>query len=114
MREHGKHSNALVCATRPSSTLEFAYESGGPSSDRVLAEYLRQENGYEVEVDPDGIEGWTPPLAVSLAALDEWVTRMVVAGREHGGCTFNGWTATVSAARGWQGVRNESASPARR
>ena len=93
-------------------TLEFAYESGGPTSDRVLAEYLRDENGYEVEVDPEGITGWTPPFPVSPAVLDEWVTRMVLAGREHGGCAFGGWTATISASRGWQAVRDETASSA--
>jgi nucleotide-binding universal stress UspA family protein len=94
-------------------TLEFAYESGGPSSDRVLAEYLRDENGYEVEVDPEGITGWTPPLPVSPAALDQWVTRMVLAGREHGGCAFGGWTATISAVRGWQAVTDVATSSAR-
>ena len=35
------------------------------------------------------------PMPVSPAALDEWVTRMVLAGHEHGGCAFDGWTATL-------------------
>jgi nucleotide-binding universal stress UspA family protein len=79
--------------------LEFAYESGGPAADRVLAEFLRNETGYEVEVEPQGVTGETPPMPVSPAALDEWVERMVRAGHSHGGCLFDGWTATLSAGR---------------
>ena len=80
--------------------LEFAYESGGPAADRVLAEFLRQETGYRVEVEPEGITGWTPPIPVSPSSLDAWITKMVLAGHDHGGCAFDGWTATLSAGRG--------------
>ena len=79
--------------------LEFGYESGGPAADRVLAEFLRRETGYKVEVDPEGITGWTPPIPVSPSSLDEWVTKMVLAGHDHGGSIFDGWTATLSAGR---------------
>ena len=41
-------------------SLEFVYESGGPAADRVLAEFLRREQGYEVEVAAEGIAGWKP------------------------------------------------------
>lgn len=76
--------------------LEFVYESGGPAADRVLAEFLRTDRRYEVEIAPEGITGWTLPMPLSPSALDEWVTQMVLAGREHGGCAFDGWTATIS------------------
>jgi nucleotide-binding universal stress UspA family protein len=79
--------------------LEFVYESGGEAADRELAEYLRRETGYEVRVEPGGVTGATPPTVVDPQALDDWVARMVVAGHEHGGCAFDGWTATVSAGR---------------
>jgi nucleotide-binding universal stress UspA family protein len=78
-------------------TLEFVYETGGPEADRELAEFLRGEAGCEVEVESGGVSGRTAPIPVSPAALDEWVARMVFAGHEHGGCIFDGWTATVSA-----------------
>jgi nucleotide-binding universal stress UspA family protein len=78
-------------------TLEFVYETGGAAADRELAEFLRGEAGCEVEVESGGVRGKTKPTPVSPAALDEWVARMVFAGHEHGGCVFDGWTATVSA-----------------
>jgi nucleotide-binding universal stress UspA family protein len=87
--------------------LEFVYESGGPAADRVLAEFLRSDRQYEVEIAPEGITGWTSPMPLSLSALDEWVTQMVLAGREHGGCAFDGWTATISAARVRRGVQTD-------
>jgi len=36
--------------------------------------------GYKVEVDPEGITGWIPPIPVSPSSLDEWVTKMVLRG----------------------------------
>lgn len=77
--------------------LEFLYETGGPDADRELAEYLRRKTGYAVSVEPGGVGGLTGPMAVSPAIIDAWVTRMVLAGYENGGCAFDGWTATVSA-----------------
>jgi nucleotide-binding universal stress UspA family protein len=88
-------------------SLEFVYESGGPASDRVLAEFLHTDRQYKVDVAPEGITGWTPPMPLSPSALDEWVTQMVVAGQEHGGCAFDGWTATISAPRGRRGAQAE-------
>jgi nucleotide-binding universal stress UspA family protein len=78
-------------------TLEFVYETGGAAADRELAAFLRSQAGCEVEVESAGVSGKTGPMAVSPEALDEWVARMVFAGHEHGGCVFDGWTATVSA-----------------
>jgi nucleotide-binding universal stress UspA family protein len=87
--------------------LEFVYESAGPVSDRMLAEHLHREHRYEIDIAAEGITGWTPPMRISRAVLDEWVTQMVLAGHEHGGCAFDGWTATIAAGarRGSQPAR---------
>jgi nucleotide-binding universal stress UspA family protein len=79
--------------------LEFLFDTGGLAGDRELAAFLRSETGYEVTIEPGGVTGHTPPMPVSPTALDEWVTKMVLAGHEHGGCAFDGWTATLSAGR---------------
>jgi hypothetical protein len=79
--------------------LEFVYETCGSDADGTLADFLRHEHGYEVEVEPGGVTGQTPPIPVSPAGLDVWVETMVLAGREHGGCAFGGWTATLQAGR---------------
>ena len=76
--------------------LDFFYETAGPEADRELAAYLRREPGYEVVIEPDGVSGRTKPMSLSLASLDEWVVTMLRSSREHGGCAFSGWTATVS------------------
>jgi nucleotide-binding universal stress UspA family protein len=77
--------------------LEFVYETGGAAADRELAAYLRSETDYEVTLERGGVSGLSSPLALSLDALDGWVARMVLAGYEHGGCAFDGWTATLHA-----------------
>jgi hypothetical protein len=76
--------------------LDFFYETAGPEADRELAEHLRSEPGYEVVIEPDGVSGRTQPMSLSAAVLDEWVATMLRSSREHGGCAFSGWTATVS------------------
>ena len=48
------------------------------------------------ETEPDGVSGRTPPMPLSTAVRDEWVVTMLRSSREHGGCAFSGWTATVS------------------
>jgi len=79
--------------------LEFVYETAGEAADRDLAEFLRSETDYEVQVESVGVTGQTKPIPVSLSVLDEWVRTMVLAGHVHGGCAFGGWTATVSGGR---------------
>jgi hypothetical protein len=59
-----------------------------------LAEHLR-EGGNRVVLEKDCLTGWTPPMALCPAALDDWVAEMLRAGDQHGGCAFAGWTATV-------------------
>ena len=76
--------------------LRFCFETGGREADENLAAFLRIEAGYEVSIDRDGVSGSTRPMALSLAAIDTWVARMLDVGYEYGGCMFAGWTATVS------------------
>jgi hypothetical protein len=76
--------------------LHFYFETAGAKADRLLAEYLRDDCGYRVVAEPDGLAGTTPPMTLSLPAIDDWVRGMLYAGYQHGGCAFAGWTATVS------------------
>src|SRR5262249_32496781 len=75
--------------------LEFFFESGGLEADRELAGYLQGICGYRVEIEPGGVSGQTHPMRVGPGPLDRWVTSMLDAGAEHGGCAFRGWTATI-------------------
>lgn len=77
--------------------VEFCYESAGPAADGKLAAFLRGEGGCTVEVEADGVTGEARLPEATRELLDEWVRKMVVAGYEHGGCMFDGWTATVPA-----------------
>ena len=79
--------------------LEFVYESGGMTGDRLLAEFLQSECGYEVKLEPEGVSGQTPAMALNPDVLDEWVGQMVVAGHGHGGCAFDGFTVTLPSSR---------------
>lgn len=76
--------------------LHFYFETAGPEAGGELAEYLRDGCGYTVVFEPEGLACTTPPMKVSLAAIDEWVSSLLYAGYQLGGCAFAGWTATVS------------------
>jgi hypothetical protein len=76
--------------------LQFYFETAGEDADRELAGFLRNECGYNVDAELEGLAGTTPPIPVGPAALDEWVRGMLYAGYQHGGCAFAGWTAIVS------------------
>jgi hypothetical protein len=76
--------------------LDFFFQTAGPDADRGLAEFLGSTTGYQVVVEPDGVSGRTPPMAVSPIALDIWARAMLYAGFEHGRCQFAGWTTTLS------------------
>lgn len=76
--------------------LAFAYGTAGSEADRELARFLQRETEYTIAIEPQGVAGATPPMAASPAALGEWVKRMVLAGHEHGGCVFDGWTTRVA------------------
>ncbi len=90
--------------------LAFAYGTAGPEADRELAKFLEREAEYEVEIESEGVAGRTKPMPASPAALNDWVRKMVFAGHEHGGCIFDGWTATVPAGSNW--VEHLAAQPA--
>jgi hypothetical protein len=77
--------------------LAFAYRTAGPRADHELAAFLRRETAYEIEVELEGVSGTTTPMPVTRTELDDWVWKMVVLGHDHGGCLFDGWTATVAA-----------------
>lgn len=79
--------------------LVFYFETAGSRADRELARFLRREAGYKIVIEPDGLTGWTPPIALGRAALDDWVRKLLYASYAHGGCVFAGWTATVPVGR---------------
>ena len=76
--------------------LHFFFETAGTDADCELAEFLRDECGYTVMLESDGLAGTTPPMTLGPAAIDDWVRELLYAGYQHGGCAFAGWTATVS------------------
>ena len=84
--------------------LDFTYVAPGEHQAEALAGAIRSRTDYEVEAGSvkQGlfgqrtwvVSGTTQPAAVSLAALDEWVTRMYEWGDAHS-CVFDGWGAQV-------------------
>ncbi len=85
--------------------LDFSYFAPGEHQAHALARAIRARTDYDVEAGSfeQGlfgrttwtVNGTTQPASVSLAALDEWVTRMVEWGNAHS-CEFDGWGAAVS------------------
>ena len=83
--------------------LDFAFNAANHESADGLCAFLRAETDYEVRVESCGsllrrkwrVEGTTQATKVSPAILDEWVTWMVIAGKEKGGCDFDGWGTSV-------------------
>jgi hypothetical protein len=75
--------------------LHFDYEGDDEAARSRLADYLRRETDYEVQVVPDGVTGSTEPRTLSLESLHEWVRWMVLAGYENGPCKFDGWDSTI-------------------
>jgi hypothetical protein len=83
--------------------LDFSYHA--PSQDAALGlqSLLEEQTDYEVRVESDRsflrrkwrVEGTTGKTAVSPKILDQWVTRMVMAGKESS-CEFNGWGTRVT------------------
>ncbi|HEU4387720.1 MAG TPA: ribonuclease E inhibitor RraB [Blastocatellia bacterium] len=83
--------------------LDFSYNAPSRSSAEELRSFLAQETDYDVRVESDGwllskrwrLEGTTQSTTLSQQTLDEWVTWMVIAGKENGGCDFDGWGTPV-------------------
>jgi len=82
--------------------LDFSYDAANRESAEALCAFLRDETDYEIRVESDRsllrrnwrVEGTTQATTVSPAILDEWVTWMVIAGKEKA-CDFDGWGTSV-------------------
>jgi hypothetical protein len=82
--------------------LDFCYIAPGRDAARALAALIQEQTDYDVRVESDGsilrrkwrVEGTTQETTVSLEILDEWVTWMVAAGKDHA-CDFDGWGTAV-------------------
>jgi hypothetical protein len=84
--------------------LDFLFFAPGQHQAEALAQAIRSRTDYDVESGSrkEGllgqrtwiVSGTTQPTAVSLEALDEWVTRMFEWGSAHS-CEFDGWGAAV-------------------
>jgi hypothetical protein len=82
--------------------LEFSYDAPSRPAAEALVSLVKDQTDYEVRVKAGGnflrrkwrVEGATQSTAVSLEILDQWVTWMVTAGKEHD-CDFDGWGALV-------------------
>jgi hypothetical protein len=82
--------------------LDFCYYAPSHEAADKLCALLREQTDYEVTVESGGsspgpkwrIEGKTQNTALSPEVLDQWVTWMVSAGKEHS-CDFDGWGTSV-------------------
>lgn len=84
--------------------LDFFFVAPGQHQAEALAQTIQARTEYDVEAgsfkqgllgrETWAVKGTTQPAAVSLVALDEWVTRMVEWGDAHT-CEFDGWGAQV-------------------
>jgi hypothetical protein len=82
--------------------LDFSYNAANRESAEALAAFLRDETDYEIRLESGEsllrrkwrVEGTTQATKVSQAILDEWVTWMVIAGKEKA-CEFDGWGTSV-------------------
>ena len=82
--------------------LDFSYNASTRESADALCAFLREETDYDVRVESEGsllrrkwrVEGTTQATTISPEILDEWVTWMVIAGKEKA-CDFDGWGTSV-------------------
>jgi hypothetical protein len=82
--------------------LDFSYNAPNRESADGLVAFLREETDYEIRVESHGsvlrrkwrVEGTTQVTRISQEILDEWVTWMVIAGKEKA-CDFDGWGTSV-------------------
>src|SRR5262245_51550811 len=84
--------------------LDFSYVAPGQHQAEALAQAIRSRTDYDVEAGSSKqgllgqtvwtVTGTTQTTAVSVTALDEWVTRLVEWGDAHT-CEFDGWGAAV-------------------
>jgi regulator of ribonuclease activity B len=82
--------------------LDFFYNAPNREAANSLCALLQEQTDYAVRIETAGsffrrrwrVEGRTQDTAVSPAILDQWVTWMVGAGKEHS-CDFDGWGTSV-------------------
>jgi hypothetical protein len=82
--------------------LDFSYNASNRKSADSLRTLLKDQTDYDVRIEATGsflrrrwlVEGTTQNTTVSPQILDQWVTWMVVAGKENS-CDFDGWGASV-------------------
>lgn len=82
--------------------LDFAYDAPNKKKAETLAAFLHEETDYDVSAKSYGsilrrewtVEGTTQNTIISPEILDQWVTWMVTAGKEHS-CIFDGWGTPV-------------------
>jgi hypothetical protein len=98
LQRHGANEDSRL-------RLEFFFNAPSEDDANELARYLGNETNYEVTVKSHKksalskrtwtVTGHTQPERVALQTLDQWVTWMVVAGVQNGGCDFDGWGAEL-------------------
>ncbi len=82
--------------------LDFSYNAPNRKTADAMASLIQEQTDYDVRVESSSsflrrewrVEGTTQKTAVSPEILDEWVTWMVVAGKQHH-CKFDGWGTSV-------------------
>ena len=82
--------------------LDFCYLAPSSEAAEVLSNFLVQETDYDIRIESDDsvvrgqwrLEGSTQATKISAEILDEWVTWMVIAGKEQA-CDFDGWGTAV-------------------
>jgi Regulator of ribonuclease activity B len=82
--------------------LDFSFNAPNREAAESLVAFLHEETDYELRVTSSGsflrrrwrVDGTTQATTVSLEILDEWVTWMVIAGKEKE-CEFDGWGTSI-------------------
>ena len=81
--------------------LDFAFtapneEQAGDLADQLLiADYEAQAAPPDSEFESWTVKGTTGEVAITAAALDEWLRRMIATGWQHGESTLDGWSAVL-------------------
>ena len=95
LQQHGLTDQSKV-------RLDFTYLAPSRDAANALEQFLRDDSDYDLSVQSQGsffrktwtVTGTTQETAVFPEVLDQWVTWMVAAGRQHQ-CKFDGWGTSV-------------------
>ena len=96
LKKHGVNEQTAL-------RLDFSYNAPSQEAAELLRAFLYEETDYDVRVESNAplgqrdwrVEGSTQTTTVSPQILDQWVTWMVIAGKEKGGCDFDGWGTSI-------------------